>query len=176
MLFAHALLIWDEPIPRASALIAGVSMLVVPAVLRRTGAFGHRLTIEVCDDQDTGIARFALLAGGRPVSGSVSLRYGDGEQHPDGIAGNIPQFDVLRSARFDVQADAVAPPDEVKVWAHRVTPEGESESLAATTLVRSGERSHTADLSLSHGEFVVPLTDADLEVAVSLRESELRST
>jgi hypothetical protein len=31
VLFAHGLLIWDEPIPRIAALTAGVSMLVAPA-------------------------------------------------------------------------------------------------------------------------------------------------
>ena len=95
MLFAHGLLIWDEPIPRIGALAAGVSMLVVPAVLGRAGAFGRRLTIEVRDDQRSGTARFAFLSGGRPVSGTVSLHYGDGEQHPGGMAGDIPQFDAL---------------------------------------------------------------------------------
>ena len=37
-------------------------MLVFPAVLARAGAFGRRLTIEVRDDQRSGIARFALLS------------------------------------------------------------------------------------------------------------------
>ena len=176
MLFTHGLLIWDQPIQRISALTAGVSMLVIPAVLGRTGAFGRRLTIEVRDDQHSGIARFAFLQGGRPVSGTVSLRYGDGEQQPDGMAGDIPQFDALRSALFEVQPDQVAPADEVKVWAHRVTPEGETESLPATAFVRAGMRSHTADLSLSRGEVVFPFAKAELEVAVALRESHARPT
>ena len=62
------------------------------------------------------------------------------------------------------------------MWAHRVTPEGESVSLPATALVRAGERSDTADLSLSRGEMVVPFADAELEVSVVLKESEATST
>jgi hypothetical protein len=174
MLFAHGLIIWDEPIPRISALSAGVSMLVVPAVLSRSGAFGRRLTIEVCDDQRSGIARFALLSGGRPDSGTVSLSYRDDEQHADATAGQIPKFDELRRARFVVRPDHVAPPDEVKVWAYRVTPEGETESLSVTAVVRAGNRSHRADLSLSRGETVVPFEGAELEVAVVLKESDAR--
>ena len=64
----------------------------------------------------------------------------------------------------------------MKVWAHRVTPEGETESLPATAFVRAGTRSHTADLSLSRGELVVPLVDAELEASVVLKESDARPT
>lgn len=176
MLFAHGLVIWDEPVPRIGAVAAGVAMLVFPAVLARAGAFASRMTIEVRDDQRSGIARFAFLSGGRPVSAAVTLRYGDGEQHPEGMAGDILRFDALRSALFEVRSDHVAPLDEVKVWAHRVTPEGETESMPATAIIRAGERSHTADLSLSRGEMVVPVADSATEVSVVLRESDARST
>lgn len=175
-LFAHGLVIWDEPVPRIGAFTAGVAMLVFPAVLARAGAFARRMTIEVRDDQRSGIARFAFLSGGRPISGAVSLRYGDGEKHPEGMAGDIVELDALRSALFEVRPDQGAEWDEVKVWAHRVTPEGETESLPATAIVRAGTRSHTADLSLSRGEMVVPVADTEIEVSVVLRESDARST
>ena len=97
MLFAHGLIIWEEPIARISALATGVSMVAVPVVLSRSGAFGRRLTIEVCDDQRSGVARFALLSGGRPDPATVSLSYQDGEQHVDGVAGQIPRFDALET-------------------------------------------------------------------------------
>ena len=96
MLFAHGLFIWDEPIPRIGAIVAGVSMLVAPAILERSGAFGRRLTLEVCDDQRSGTARFAVLSGGRPVLGTVNLRYGDAVEHPEATAGRIPRFDALQ--------------------------------------------------------------------------------
>jgi hypothetical protein len=176
MLFAHALFIWDEPIPRISALTAGVAMIVAPVILGHSGAFGRRLTIEVCDDQRAGIARFALLSGGRPDSGTVTLSYPDSEQHGDAIAGQIPTFDALRRARFVVRPDHLAPPDEVKVWAHRVTPEGETESLSATAVVRAGNRSHRADLSLSRGETIVAFEGVELEVAVVLKDSDAHPT
>ena len=67
MLFAHGLVIWDEPVQRVGALAAGVAMLVFPAILARAGAFARRVTVEVRDDQRSGTARFALLSGERPA-------------------------------------------------------------------------------------------------------------
>jgi hypothetical protein len=58
------------------------------------------------------------------------------------------------------------------VWAHRVTPERESESLPATAAVRVAGHVDAADLSLSHGEAIFPFTDAEVEVAVTLKDSE----
>jgi hypothetical protein len=171
-LFAHGLVIWEQPIPRIGALVAGVTMLVFPVVLARTGAFGHRLTIEVCDDQHTGVARFALLSSARPVVGGVSLHYRGGQQHPSGTTGQIPAFDALTRVEFEIRPDGTAPPDEVKVWVHRVTPEGETESLQATAVVHVGTTAHHADLSLSHGETVVAAAAPDIDVAVVFKESD----
>jgi hypothetical protein len=172
MLFAHGLVIWEEPIPRIGALVAGVTMLVFPVLMARTGAFGNRLTVEVCDDRHSGAARFALLSGGRPLSAAVSLRYNDGEQHPNGLAGPISRFDGLLRARFEIRPDAAAAPDELKVWVHRVTPEGDTESLQTTAVVRAGTRMHHVDLSLSHGETIVPLEVDEIDVTVVFKESE----
>lgn len=175
-LLAHGLVIWDEPAQQVGALVAGVAMLVIPVGLARAGAFARRVTIEVREDQRSGTARFAFLAGERPFSGTVRLLYGEGEQRREGLAGEIPRFAALERAVFEVRADREAPPDEVKVWAHRVTPEGESESLPATALVRTGGHVEAADLSLSRGEMLVPFADAELEVEIVLRESAARGT
>ena len=168
---AHAAVIWDSPAERVGALAAAVAMLVIPVVLFRSGSFKSRLTIEVRDDQRSGTARFAFLAGERPVTGSATLRYPDSERCPDVLEGEIPEFDSLERAVFEVRAGETARPDDVKVWAHRVTPEGESESLPARAMVRGGDRGDTTDLSLSRGETVVPFADAVLEVHIVLRES-----
>jgi hypothetical protein len=171
-LFAHGLVIWDGPLERVGAFAAGVAMLAIPAILVRSGAFARRLTIEVRDDQRTGRARFALLSGERPVSGDVRLEYAEGDERPGQPSGEIASFESLRRALFDVRRDGATAPDEVKVWAHRVTPEGESESLPATALVRSRARTETADLSLSRGEAVFRLAEDEFEVEIALRDSE----
>ena len=58
------------------------------------------------------------------------------------------------------------------MWAYRVTPQGETESLSATAVVRARSRSHRADLSLSRGETIVSIEGADLEVAIVLKDPD----
>jgi hypothetical protein len=168
-LFAHGLVIWDGPVERVFAFAAGAAMLAIPAALARGGAFGRRLTIELRDDQGAGGARFAYLSGERPMSGQVRLEYADGERRPEGLAGEIPAFDSLRRAVFAVRRGECARPDQVKVWAHRVTPERESESLSATAAARAGGQVDAADLSLSHGEAIFSLEGSDAEIEIVLK-------
>jgi amino acid permease len=170
-LFAHGLVIWENPAERISALAAGLAMLAIPAILVRGGAFARRLTLEVRDDQRSGTAGYAFLAGERPVSGNVTLEYEEGEQRPEGFVGEIAPLSSLRRVVFKLRRAQEPSPDQVKVWVHRVTPEGESESLPATARVSTGKRTEAADLSLSRGEAVFPCRDAEVEVEIALRES-----
>jgi amino acid permease len=170
-LFAHGLVIWDDPVERVCALAAGLAMLVIPAILARGGAFARRLTFEIRDDQRSGSARFAYLAAERPVSSNVTLEYEEGELRPEGLTGEIATLDSLRRVVFQLRRDREPLPEQVKVWVHRVTPEGESESLPATARVAAGGRVEAADLSLSRGEAVFPVAGAELEVEIALRES-----
>lgn len=170
-LFAHALVIWDDPAERVFAFAAGVAMLAIPVVLARGGAFARRLTFEVRDDQRSGRAQFAFLAGERPVSGSVRLEYEEGDQQPEGLTGEIATLESLRRVILKVRRDEGALPDQLKLWVHRVTAERETESLPATARVSAGGHARAADLSLSRGEAVFPFADDELEVEIALRES-----
>ena len=152
VLVLHAALIWTAPAERATAAAAALAMLLVPVLLARARAFRRSVTFELCDDARAGTARFAVLAGDR---------------QPGGPSGAIADLTSLRRAVFVVGSDAAA--DEVKVWAHRVSPEGESEALAATASVRSnGAVIEEANLALSRGEAVFG-TVAGARVEVLLR-------
>lgn len=169
-LFAHGIVIWQDPVERAGALIAGVALLAIPIMLARGGAFLPRLTIELRDDRRSGSARFAFLSGGRPVAGTVTLEYPEGEQQREGPAGELPAFDSLRRVLFEVHRDGATPLGEVKVWAHRVTEEGDSESLPAVARLSGTGDVRAVDLSLSRGEAVFPVGDTDLAVEIELKE------
>lgn len=170
-LFAHGLVIWSNPFERACALAAGVAMLTVPVLLAGSGRFRHRQTIEVRDDQRAGDAGIALLSpeGRRPLAG-VGLEYVDGREQ-EAASGEIASFDSLRRAVVTLQGSESEDREDVKIWAHRVTPEGESEALTATAVFRSDRLFDPVDLSLSRGEAVFPLAGSEVEVEILLREA-----
>jgi amino acid permease len=168
-LFAHALVIWDDPVERVSAFAAGVAMLAIPAVLLRTGAFARRLTIELRDDQRDGRAGFRIVSGGEPIPGDVRLAYGAEERRSSSAVGEIPDLASLRRAFFEPRPDASRRADELKVWAHRVTPEGESESLPAQARLRSDGDVRVADVALTRGEAVFALDGADPQIEIVLK-------
>jgi hypothetical protein len=170
VLIAHGTVIWSDPAERVGAFAAALMMVALPVILARGGAFARRLTIEVRDDRRAGDARFAVLSGERPASATVRLDYRGNEQQPEGLTGEIPALGELRRAVFDLRRDLKPPPDEAKVWVHRVTEAGETESLPATARFRSGGRAHAVHLALSGGEAVVPFEDTELEVEIALRE------
>lgn len=169
VLAVHGTAIWTDPVQRTSALAALALMVALPAVLWYRGVFAHRVTVELRDDQRSGSASFAFLSGERPVRGTVRLEYGAREQRPEGPDGEIGEFSSLRRVVFALPRDQEPPPDAVKVWAHQVTPEGESESLSATAIARGGGSTETADLAVSRGEAVFPLTGDAIEVEIALR-------
>ena len=168
-LFAHGLVIWSNPLERACALAAGVAMLIVPVLLARSGGFRHRQTIEVRDDQRAGEARIALLSPERRRAvADVRLEYADGREQ-DAASGEIASFDLLRRAVVMLRRTGLEGREDVKVWAHRVTPEGESESLPAHVRLRSGDELRVADVALTRGEAVFSLNDSDPEIELVLK-------
>jgi hypothetical protein len=170
VLIAHGAVIWSDTAERVAAFAAALMMAAFPVILARGGAFARRLTIELRDDQRDGHGHFAIQSAERPSSATVRLEYGGTNQHPEGLAGEISILADLRRAVFKLSRDQRPPPDEVKVWVHRVTDAGESESLPATVRFRAGGRMHVVDLALSGGETVVPFSGTDLEVEIALKE------
>ena len=167
-LFAHGLVIWSNPFARACALAAGVAMSIVPVVLVRTGAFHPRRTLELRDDRRSERTLIAVRSPHPPPAPEVRLRYADGRDlEADGE--EIPFFDRLRRAVVALPPGASG--EELKVWAHRVTQEGESEALAATVAVRTVDRAEAADLALSRGEAVFPFAEGLIEVEVALERA-----
>jgi hypothetical protein len=76
----------------------------------------------------------------------------------------VPAFPRLRSATFRIPATGGA---ELKVWAHRVTPTGDSEGLSAMLEVLDGGEARRFDLGLSGGQVVVPFTGNASEVVIT---------
>jgi DNA-binding MarR family transcriptional regulator len=127
----HGIALWDDPLQRAAALAVTVLALVLTVNMVRGGAFVPRATIELRADADGDVGWFSLVAAGRAVVADVVLEYADGtEQVERAASGEIVRFASLRRVTLTPQWPAGSPP-ELKLWAHRVTADDESEPLEA---------------------------------------------
>jgi len=157
-LFLHAIVIWPTPAERTAALLVGLLVLAATAAMVRQGAFTRRLIVELREDTrtgDKGRAVFTITADGQPAVAEVQMSYADGEQRRHEAAGEVPAFSSLRSASFRLPATRAK---ELKVWAHRVTPDGDSEGLPAFLEVHLANETRQFDVKLFGGQVLLPLT------------------
>jgi PAS domain S-box-containing protein len=118
-----------------------------------------RLAIELCDDRAGGGASFAIMAGGGRMPGDVQLGYPERERRVRAAAGEIEDFGSLRRASFEPSSGEAAAEGcaELKVWAHRITLDGESEGLAGRVLVEPDDGGERLELPLLRGQILLPL-------------------
>jgi amino acid permease len=159
----HGLVIWQDPVQRASAVLVALLMMGATGVMVHRGAFADRVVVEICQDLAPSLTpphraapagQFAISACGRPAEATVQLVYGTRTHTLTTTSGEVPDFDELRQVTFDLPTIVA---HDLKIWAHRVTPDGLSESLHATAEVRSGASSRAADLGANDGQTVLPL-------------------
>jgi hypothetical protein len=168
-LLLHSLVIWENPGQRAVALVVGVMMLGVTIALMRRGTFAPRLVVELRQDQsEGGRALFNITVGGQSVPVAVRLGYPDSEEHHEAATGEVPAFSSLRYAKLQLPAVQAR---DLKVWAHKITPEGDSEGLPALLRVHCGDEKKEYDLKLSEGQVVLPLEGQACRLAITLPES-----
>jgi AcrR family transcriptional regulator len=154
-LFAHGLVIWENPVERAAALAVGLLIIGSTVYLVRRGSFTSRLVVELQDDlRDQGRATFAVTSGGRPAIADVRLYYAGDEQRVRAASGDASPFSELRHAHFDLPATRAR---ELKVWAHRIAPDGNSEALPGLLTLHSDGLEHQFDLKMSGGQVLVPI-------------------
>ena len=161
-------MIWEDPLQRASALLMSVIVLGVTTTVALRGAFARRLIVELLEDEDEQ-ALFSIIAAGHPAVTDVRLKYPDGEQRYETATGDIPDFSSLRQATFrPVRNNAGA---QLKVWAHKVTPERDSEGIAGLLYVRQGDETRQFDLKLSKGQVMLPVAPGTCQVDIVLAET-----
>ena len=167
-IFLHGLVIWQGPMERASALFVGVSILGTTIAMARRGAFAPRMVVELRGDlSEERRSVFTVTAGGQPATAEVQLTYPEDEQYLQASAGAIPAFSSLRRATFQLPTTSSR---ELKVWAHKITPEGDSESLPALLGVHCGGETKQFDLKLSDGQALLPLTGEACQLEITLSE------
>jgi hypothetical protein len=160
ILFLHGLFIWQNAFQRLVAILVGVVVLVMTYLMVRKGAFARRVVIEVRQDPAAiGQAEGTFMvtdSGQRATQARVELGYADGERIFQAASGVIPEFSGLCSAKFYLPGTKA---QELRVWLHRVTPDGQSEHLPAQVKVSSGEEVREFQIDVAGKQFVLPLKD-----------------
>ena len=83
----------------------------------------------------------------------------------------MPAFSSLRSATARLRATLAK---ELKVWTHRITPDGDSEALPALVEVHSAAGTRRFDLRLSGGQVVLPLPSGESWLEITPQGESLR--
>jgi hypothetical protein len=173
-LFLHAIVIWVNPAERAAALLVGLLVLGSTVAMVRQGAFSCRLVVELKEDtrrRDQGRAMFTITANGQPAVAEVQISYAAREERRHEAAGEVTAFGDLRSVTFHLPATHAR---ELKVWAHKVTPDGASEGLPALVEVRRENEIKQFDLKLSGGQVVLPFAGGECSLRITLPERDSR--
>ncbi len=169
-IFLHGLLIWENPLERAGALIVGVVMLVATIDMARRGAFAPRLVVELRAAQtDSQPANLAIVDGGQPAVAAVRLGYTDGAESVRAATLEIPKFSSLRFINFRLPSTQAR---ELKIWTHRLTPAGDDAVLPALTKLSCHHQEQEFELGQLGGQVIVPLTEAECQVDIRLKYEE----
>jgi hypothetical protein len=170
ILLLHGLFIWQNPLARGIALLFGLLVIGITVLMFRRGAFSRRTVVELRGDaHEGGGAIFTISNGGEAVTANIDLRFSNGEETRQTAAGEISLLSKLRYASFHLPA---IPSREIKVWAHRITPEGNSEALPALLEVQNRSETKTFDLKLTGGQVILPHTGGEFSFRIVFPEAE----
>ena len=137
-LFFHGLVIWQNPIQRAGGIVVGLLILGLTLLMLRRRAFAPRLVVELRAAQsDSHPANLAIVDNGQPAVAEVRLGYTDGAESIKTAALEIPKFPTLRFLNLRLPSTQAR---ELKLWTHRLTPEGDTAALPALNKVHPGPK------------------------------------
>jgi len=145
---AHGLVIWSDPLQRLAALGVGAALVVLTVLITRRGAFTRRVVVELRVEPD--VDRLDPLVVNITDSGRAATATVHRAQ--TGLGG----------VRLELASTLAR---QLKVWTHRLTPTGDSDGLPAHVEVRDGRDLRVFD---QHGQLVVPVSDAPIQVSVTL--------
>jgi hypothetical protein len=172
-LLLHGIVIWQDLFQRASALGVAVIIVLATIVMARRGAFQPRLVVHLYQDARQTQGRLILAGRGKPYPVAVKLhrcsntRAGDvAVLNQDGI---ISSFKSLCSFSFHLGENQF---HEMKVWAHRMAPDGDGEAIPAVVNVKQAGNTKQYDLGLTGGKTFIQLENGDCEVDMVLSEND----
>ena len=159
-ILVHGLLIWQIPIAQIAALVAAIGLIGITIYVVYRGAFKGRDVLEIrVDEADDGRAIFKLMSSGVPHPVHITCDYGDARHthtESDIVEGVIPNFTELQYMSIQLPK---TPAQELKIWTHRVTPEGISESLPVHVEMDHHEYQDPIPMHEEEGIFILPIGD-----------------
>lgn len=145
-IMAHGLFIWDDPFRQIVALCVSVAVIVALLRIRRS-AFVPRAVIEVRLDSEGGEAPVVnVVSNGRMIPSDVQwVASSNGTNDPS---------DSRMTAQVEIPA---LEPGELRIWVHKVSDGGVSESLGAEVSLDGNGAPIEAAVDASVGEAIFPI-------------------
>jgi hypothetical protein len=167
-LFVYGFFIWEDLVPRALAIGSGVLVSIMTLLIIRQGAFRRRVVIElkvqVADNYER--ATLTFVDAGKPLQGSCRLLYADEEIAQQGNGIEIPSFKQLNNISVTFHSPEAK---EMKIWLHRVTPEGNSEPISSGVQVRKDDQKKPIQIDPQTNQVIMPLTTQANELEISFK-------
>lgn len=165
-IFVYGLVIYQEPLEKIATVIAGLLILGGTIVILRGDALAPRTVVELRQDRsDAGQSLFEIVADGKFAPAPVMLDYGNRTVSLHAAKGDIKDFPVLHAATFDLPKAAAR---ELKVWTHRVTPEGNSDALPAQVEINDVAGSRAQAIGADKREVVVKTSGAPVQIRIQV--------
>jgi hypothetical protein len=164
-LLLHGLVIWEDPYQRVAALLVATATATACALAVRRGAFQPRTVVELrVEPTAREPAVVNVVSAGEPVSAAVHLVHRDAGYTRLSLNGEL-DLGRLSAAVIELSPSPVR---ELKVWAHRMTPEGISEGLPAALVLMNGDGGRQFDLAASEGQVIVAISGEPQRLEISL--------
>ena len=156
-LFAYGVFIWDDPIKRLLAIGTGFVVLIITYLVIRQGGFVERVVVELrVELSDTGErTTLTLVNAGKSLTGKFKLLYANEERSGQGNEIEIPSYKKLKTIFIEFPLVSAK---EIKVWLHRVTPEGNSEPISAAVRIKGNGDGAAIQLDPKTGQVILLLT------------------
>lgn len=132
----HGIFVWNDPFPRATALVVAAIMLGLMVSAYRRRVFAPAMQVEIRYFPESGHkAQVAMNFGGKAVDANVMVRQADGGIHPLARNGLIDNFTQCVSLEFDLpQSPAV----RVELKADEISGNFEAQPLEGTIIYMPG--------------------------------------
>src|SRR5205823_2057459 len=136
VIFIYGLFIWTDPLQRAGALLVGLGALAVTVQLFRSHVFRSRVLVELSQEAGADDFDLAVSVAANPVAATVEVERRDGTTETPAVPARLAKPGAIRRMTVTVP---FAGASQLEVWAHRLTPTAESESLQAIAEVDGQE-------------------------------------